>query len=159
ALEETVEKQRPGFHFPAQIAREPQYAIAGYAQENGVLRAIGDKHAVAHDEYVLTRALGDAAIGIQQERLVKSALNRVLHGGTCVEVLPEPLGCGGPHSRVDFSPGRDGNPHPFFQRFFAQVLAPGPGENHRLNRAISWMQAETRASPVAGGANVAIGES
>src|SRR5262245_8350846 len=79
ALEETVEKQRPGFHFPAQIAREPQYAIAGYAQENGVLRAIRNKHAVAHDEYVLTRALGDAAIGIQQERLVKSALNRVLH--------------------------------------------------------------------------------
>src|SRR5215472_16120842 len=43
ALKQTVERQGPGFYLPAEITGELQHAIAGYAQENGVLRAIGNQ--------------------------------------------------------------------------------------------------------------------
>ena len=69
------------------LVTQTRSAIGTKPKHRGTLRGRRDL-AVAHDEYVLARTLGDVALVIEQDRLFVAGLDRLDLGQDAVEVLP-----------------------------------------------------------------------
>src|SRR5262249_49072756 len=68
--EQIVRSQRSGFRSKSEVARDLHHHLASDAEENGMTFVIGQQLPVTHDEKILTRAFGEMAVGIQQQRFI-----------------------------------------------------------------------------------------
>jgi hypothetical protein len=95
----------------AEVARDSKHGVARDAHDDRRIEVVGDDDTVLHDEEVRARPFGDVAFGVEQQRLIVPATDRLLHGahriGVVTARLHERRKCGG----VDAADGRHGHAH------------------------------------------------
>ena len=97
--------------------------------------------AVLDHEHVLAGALADVALVVEQDRLLVAGLDRLDLGQHGVEVLPAGLGVRDQRVRRDAAPGGDLRPHAVLLALVAEVGAPLPDGDHRLDVVLQRVEA------------------
>ena len=100
------------------------------------------ERAVAHDEDVLARPVGQETLLVEQDRLVVARVHGLHLRELRVEVLAARLGGGGQRVRADAAPRGGHHAHAVLERLLAEVGAPGPDGDDHVDRAGERVDAE-----------------
>ena len=149
-----VAADAPLAHLDALLARQPDDRVARDAVEGrGQLRRV--QHAVAHDEDVLAAALGDVALGVEQQRLVVAAGERLVQRQHGVHVVA--VGLGLAHRDVDVVAREGGglDADAALHVLLAEIGAPLPGRHHAVHAQVVGAQAHALGAVEAHGPDVA----
>src|SRR4051794_25625026 len=121
-------------HLPVQGAKDAHDGVARDARQAGGGRGRGVDDAVADDEDVLARAVGDVSRLVQEDRLLVAAAVALELRQHRVDVLAG--GLGGRRKRVgtDAAEARDLAARALLERLIAEVGAPAPDGDAELDR-------------------------